>query len=305
MLRVLWSTLKRLVFNSGDSACALPPFTLTEETQNKLKKATVDMALELGVKGLMNVQFAIQGDEIYVLEVNPRASRTVPFVSKVTCVPLAKVATQVMLGKTLEDLGLKDFKPNLRHVGVKEAALPFSRFPGTDCILGPEMKSTGEVMGIDKDFAIAFAKAEFGVGMKLPTSGTAFISVMDSDKEMLLPLAENLLKLGFKLIATRGTHRALSEKNIEATEIKKLSVGSPNVVDMIINEEVDILINTPSGKNPHKDEIKIRSIATERGLPLITTMRAAQMLCKAIEAHKNGLTMNVKSMQEYHAEMEK
>ena len=291
--------------HSGDSACALPPFTLTEETQNRLKKATVDMALELGVKGLMNVQFAIQGDEIYVLEVNPRASRTVPFVSKVTCVPLAKVATQVMLGKTLADLGLKDFKPNLKHVGVKEAALPFNRFPGTDCVLGPEMKSTGEVMGIDTDFAIAFAKAEFGVGMKLPTSGTAFISVMDSDKEMLPPLAQDLIKLGFKLIATRGTHRALSENNIEATEIKKLSVGSPNVVDMMINEKVDILINTPSGKNPHKDEVKIRSIATERGLPLITTMRAAQMLCRAIEAHKNGLTMNVKSMQEYHAEIEK
>ena len=290
--------------HSGDSACALPPFTLSPEIQQRLTKATVDMALELGVKGLMNVQFAVQGEDIYILEVNPRASRTVPFVSKVTGIPLAKIATQVMLGKTLIDLKLKDFKPDLKHVGVKEAALPFNRFPGTDCVLGPEMKSTGEVMGIDKDIAIAFAKAEQGVGMHIPSSGTAFLSVMDADKDMLPAVARELIALDFKLLATRGTHRALAENNIESTEIRKLSVGSPNIVDKMINEGVDIIINTPSGKNPHKDEIRIRTIATERGVPLITTMRAAKMLCKAIAANKEGLTMNVKPMQEYHAEME-
>ncbi len=289
--------------HSGDSACALPPFTLSAEIQNRLSQAAIDMALELGVKGLMNVQFAIQGDEIYILEVNPRASRTVPFVSKVTGVPLAKIATQVMLGKSLQELGLVGFKPELKHVGVKEAALPFSRFPGTDCVLGPEMKSTGEVMGIDKEFAVAFAKAEFGVGMKMPTSGTAFLSVMDTDKEFLAEIARELISLDFKIYATRGTNRILAEANIESTEIKKLSEGSPNVVDMMINENVDILVNTPSGKNPHKDEVRIRTIATERGLPLITTMRAAKMLCKAIEANKKGLTMNVRPLQEYHADM--
>ncbi len=289
--------------HSGDSACALPPFTLSDAIQNRLKKATVDMALELGVKGLMNVQFAVQKDEIYILEVNPRASRTVPFVSKVTGIPLAKIATQVMLGHSLEELGLKDFKPELKHVGVKEAALPFSRFPGTDCVLGPEMKSTGEVMGIDTDIAIAFAKAEQGVGMRIPTSGTAFLSVMDSDKDMLPDVATSLINLGFKIIATRGTHRFLKEHEIEATEIKKISVGSPNIIDMIINESVDIIINTPSGKNPHKDEVRIRTVATERGIPLITTIRAAKMLCKAIDASQKGNTMNVKPLQEYHAEM--
>ena len=289
--------------HSGDSACALPPFTLSENIKNRLTKATTDMALELGVKGLMNVQFAIKSDEIFVLEVNPRASRTVPFVSKVTGVPLAKVATQVMLGKSIEELGLKDFTPNLKHVGVKEAALPFSRFPGTDCVLGPEMKSTGEVMGIDKDIAIAFAKAQYGVGMSIPTSGKAFLSVMDSDKDTLPEIATSLINLGFEVVATRGTHRALAELGIKSTEIKKVSIGSPNVIDMMINEDVDLLINTPSGKSPHKDEISIRTTAIERGVPLVTTIRAARMLTRAIQASKDGLIMNVKSMQEYHADM--
>ena len=289
--------------HSGDSACALPPFTLSPDIQDRLTRATIAMALKLGVKGLMNVQFAVQAESIYILEVNPRASRTVPFVSKVTGIPLAKIATQIMLGHTLKDLGLKDFKPELKHVGVKEAALPFSRFPGTDCVLGPEMKSTGEVMGIDKDIAIAFAKAQQGVGMRIPSSGTAFLSVMDADKDMLPDIAKSLIALDFKLLATRGTHRVLTENNIEATEIRKLSVGSPNIVDIMINEGVDIIINTPSGKNPQKDEVKIRTIATERGVPLITTIRAARMLCKAIAASKEGLTMNVKPLQEYHAEI--
>ena len=289
--------------HSGDSACALPPFTLSKDIRDRLTKATTDMALELKVKGLMNVQFAVKGEEIYVLEVNPRASRTVPFVSKVKGVPLAKIATKVMLGATLEDLGLKDYQPKLKHVGVKEAALPFSRFPGTDCVLGPEMKSTGEVMGIDTDIAVAFAKAQSGVGMNIPTSGTAFISVMDTDKEMLTEVAGKLADLGFKIIATRGTYRKLKEINIEAEEVRKVSIGHPNVIDKIINGTVNLLINTPSGKQPHEDEIKIRTTATERGIPLITTMRGASMLCEAIKASQQGLTMGVKTLQEYHAEV--
>ncbi len=290
--------------HSGDSACVLPPFSLSEKVITMLREAATGLALELGVKGLMNVQFAVKGEDLYVLEVNPRASRTVPFVSKVTGVPLANVATRVMLGETLAEIGLGDIYPELKHVGIKEAALPFSRFPGTDCVLGPEMKSTGEVMGIDKDIAIAFAKAQVGVGMVIPQGGTAFLSVMDADKDTLPEIASKLNSLGFNIAATRGTCRILEQHGITAKRIQKVSEGHPNVIDMMINKEVDLLINTPSGKNPHKDEVKIRTTAIERGVPLVTTTRAALMLCKAIDASKRG-KLSVKSLQEYHAEIGK
>ena len=288
--------------HSGDSACSLPPFSLSAAMIGRLEQSARDLALELGVLGLMNVQFAIKGDDLYVLEVNPRASRTVPFVSKVTGVPLARMATKVMLGATLEGLGLKNFRPVLRHVGVKEAALPFSRFPGTDCVLGPEMKSTGEVMGIDNDIAIAFAKSQIGVGMKIPTGGTAFISVKDTDKEAVAEIGGQLRGLGFEIVATRGTCRILEEAGIETRQILKVSEGNPNVVDLAINGQVALIINTPSGKNPHKDEVRIRTTAVERNVPLVTTVRAARMLCRAIRAIREG-RLNVKTIQEYHAEV--
>lgn len=288
--------------HSGDSACSLPPFSLSREMIARLEQAARDMALELGVLGLMNVQFAIKGDDLYVLEVNPRASRTVPFVSKVTGVPLAKMATKVMLGATLEQLGLKGYRAVLKHVGVKEAALPFSRFPGTDCVLGPEMKSTGEVMGVDNDIAIAFAKAQIGVGMKIPHGGTAFISVKNTDKEAVVEIASLLREMGFDIVATRGTCRVLEEAGIEARQIFKVSEGNPNVVDMAINGQVALIINTPSGKNPHKDEVRIRTTAVERNVPLVTTVRAARMLCRAIKASHEG-RFTVKTLQEYHAEL--
>lgn len=283
--------------HSGDSACALPPFELPELIVQGLESAARSMALELGVQGLMNVQFAVRDGVIYVLEVNPRASRTVPFVSKVTGVPVARYATMVMLGKSLKELGLTQ-RPIVRHTGVKEAVLPFLRFPGVDCILGPEMKSTGEVMGIDRDFGLAFAKSQMGAGMDIPLAGTAFISVKNSDKKSLPEVAQNLKRLGFKLAATTGTFRCLQENNIEAALIRKVSDGRPNVVDWMINGQIQLVINTPSGKRTKQDEVSIRTMAMQRSIPLITTMRAAKALTHGIEALQKG-TLTVTSLQEY------
>ncbi len=283
--------------HSGDSACALPPFSLSPQVLQKMEEATVAMALELEVCGLMNVQFAIKEDQVFVLEVNPRASRTVPFVSKVTGVPVAKYATMVMLGKSLQELGLQR-RPVIKHTGIKEAVLPFLRFPGVDCVLGPEMKSTGEVMGIDRDFGLAFAKSQIGAGMDIPTQGTVFLSVKDTDKKGLPQVARNLLQLGFRLTATSGTHRYLKEHGIEAEFVKKVSEGHRNVVDLMIDGKVQLVINTPSGKRPKLDEISIRTTAMQRSIPLITTMRAAEALVRGIDALQKG-TLKVTTLQEY------
>ena len=287
--------------HSGDSACALPPFSLSEAVQKQLEESTRILALELGVLGLMNVQYAIREGEVFVLEVNPRASRTVPFVSKVTGVPVARMATMVMLGRTLKELGLVGYRPQYSHVGVKEAVLPFNRFPGVDCVLGPEMKSTGECMGIDRDFGLAFAKSQMGAGVRIPTSGKVFLSIMDADKPHLPDVAKRLSKLGFQLVATAGTCTYLRERGIAVEEIKKVSVGRPNIVDLMINGEVAIIINTPSGKTPRKDEISIRTTAMSRNVPLFTTIRAARALTQAIEAVQNaGGQVDVCPLQEYH-----
>ncbi|MBN1256612.1 MAG: carbamoyl-phosphate synthase large subunit [Planctomycetes bacterium] len=283
--------------HSGDSACALPPFSLSKKLIAQLEDATTKLALELGVCGLMNVQYAIKDETIYVLEVNPRASRTVPYVSKVTGVPVAKMATKVMLGKTLKELGLKK-RPAFSHIGVKEAVLPFNRFPGVDCVLGPEMKSTGEVMGIDDDFGLAYAKSQIGAGMKMPTQGVAFLSVKDVDKKFLPEIANHLQNLGFGIISTTGTHECLKEHGIASRLLKKVSEGRPNIVDLMIDGMVQLVINTPSGKNPKLDEISIRTTAMERSIPLVTTVRAAKAVCQGIEALQSG-TLKVKSLQEY------
>ena len=287
--------------HSGDSACCLPPYTLSATVVEELKRQTRMMAKELGVVGLMNVQFAIKGKEVFVLEVNPRDSRTVPFVSKAIGRPLAKLAAQVMAGKKLKDLGFTaEIVP--QYFSVKEAVLPFAKFYGVDIILGPEMKSTGEVMGTDVSFPRAYAKAEIAAGSALPLSGTVFISVKDKDKKSILEVARQLSDMGFELVATQGTAKTLSDHDIYSKPLRKVSEGSPNVVDLIRRGTIAFIINTPSGAKPRKDEIAIRSLAVSRGIPCITTIPGALASVKGIQAMKDG-GLGVKSLQEYHALM--
>ncbi len=286
--------------HSGDSACSLPPYSLSQALIDGLADATRKMALELNVKGLMNVQFAIKGDEIYILEVNPRASRTVPFVSKVTSVPLAKMATHIMLGKTLKDLGLTKM-PTFDYVGVKESVFPWTRFPGVDVVLGPEMKSTGEVMGIDKNFALAFAKSQIGAGGAVPLSGTAFISVKAHDHEGIAEIARGLHDLGFNLIATHGTAMAIRAAQVPVEVIQKISEGRPNIMDRMIDDRVHLIINSPSGKTPKQDEVSIRTGAISRDIPLVTTLAAARAYVEAIRERKHAVRMTVTPLQDFHA----
>ncbi|RJP77593.1 MAG: carbamoyl-phosphate synthase large subunit [Desulfobacteraceae bacterium] len=284
--------------HSGDSACILPPANVDQEILKEIAAATKAMAKELNVIGLMNVQYAIKGNQLYVIEVNPRASRTVPFVSKATGVPLAKLATKVMLGKSLQDLGLaKEVIP--LHVSVKEAVLPFDRFPDVDTLLGPEMKSTGEVMGIDRDFGSAFAKAQLGARQNLPVQGTVFISVHNHDKKLVLTVAEQFYHLGFRIMATHGTSRFLEENNIENVKINKVSIGRPHVVDAITNGEIQLIINTGAGDEPRNDGYLIRRAALKYSIPYTTTIAGAMAICKGITAMKK-MEMTVKTIQEYH-----
>ena len=283
--------------HSGDSVCTIPPITLTSEIVEELARQTKALAMELGVVGLMNVQYAIRGDTIYLLEVNPRASRTVPFVSKAIGVPLANIATKVILGKSLEELGFtQEVVPE--HMAVKAPVFPFARFPGTDAVLGPEMKSTGEVMGIDSSFGMAFAKSQQGAGHVLPMEGTVFISVRNSDKRDIIFIAKKLEDLGFDLVATEGTAAALAHNDVAVTALRKISVGRPNVLDLMKNQQVRLIINTVSGKHPRLDEIHIRTHAIANNIPLISTLSAAAAFVNGIEAlKKRGIS--VKSLQEY------
>ena len=285
--------------HSGDSACVIPAFTLSEKVLGILQSATKSMARELEVRGLMNVQFAIKEEEVYVLEVNPRASRTVPFVSKAIGVPLAKLAAKVMTGKSLHELGFtSEVLP--RHYSVKEAVFPFIRFPGIDITLGPEMKSTGEVMGIDEDLGLAYAKSQMAAQPSLPSGGNVFLSVKDSDKSSIVKLAKELIDLGFTIYATSGTASALTAAGLHAHRLFKLSEGRPHVLDMIKNEEIDLIINTPSGKTPRKDEVQIRSLAVARRIPILTTISGVEASIRAMRSLQlKGLT--VKTLQEYHA----
>jgi len=284
--------------HSGDSACILPPVNIDQKSIDELVAATKAMAAELHVIGLMNVQYAIKDGIVYVIEVNPRASRTIPFVSKATGVPLAKLATKVMLGRTLSELGFtKEIMTS--HVSVKEAVLPFSRFPDVDTLLGPEMKSTGEVMGIDKDFGSAFAKAQLGAGQNLPTEGAVFISVQDQDKHSVLSVARDLHHLGFTIITTHGTSRFLEKRGIPNTKINKVSIGRPNVVDAIKNDEIQLIINTGKGDEPRKDGYMIRRAALKYSIPYTTTIAGAHAICKGITAMKK-MEMTVKAIQEFY-----
>ncbi len=283
--------------HSGDSACALPPYSLSQDIVKQLKDKSKALAKALAVRGLMNVQYAIKDNEIYVIEVNPRASRTVPFVSKATGVPWAKIAAKVMAGKTLKELGVTE-QPDPKHVSVKEVVFPFTKFPGVDIILGPEMRSTGEVMGIDETFELAFAKSQIAAGTVLPTKGTVFISVRDSDKPAIIPIAKALAANGFELLASSGTYDALKAAGVAAKRVQKLSEGRPNIQDYIKNGQVHLIINTPTKKGPATDEGKIRSMAVLNKVPIVTTVTAASAVSRAIKALQTS-GWGVKPLQAY------
>jgi carbamoyl-phosphate synthase large subunit len=283
--------------HSGDSACILPPLTISAPLLELIEKQTKMLAAELNVVGLMNIQYAIKDAKLYVLEVNPRASRTVPFVSKAIGVPLAKLATKVMLGKTLPELGFtQTIKP--KHVSVKEAVFPFNRFPDVDILLGPEMKSTGEVMGIDHSFGLAFAKSQMAAGFKMPVKGTIFISVHDYHKDKIVPVAKSFQDMGFKIIATKGTARCLKDHGIEAELVFKVSEGRPHIVDYIKNGDVQMVINTSMGRKSSRDALHIRRGALIYNILYTTTIAGARALCEATAAIKNE-DWQVCSLQEY------
>jgi carbamoyl-phosphate synthase large subunit len=287
--------------HSGDSACCLPPHSLNAETVEAIKTQARALALELGVRGLMNVQFAVprDGRGIFILEVNPRASRTVPFVSKVTGMPLAKIAARIAVGRTLKEMGIREVTP--KHIAVKEAVFPFAKFAGVDTLLGPEMRSTGEVMGIDTSFAAAFGKSQIGAGTRLPMRGTAFISVQDSDKTNAVAVAKGLVELGFEVLATRGTHDFLKAQGIIVERINKVREGRPHCVDRILDGGIHLVINTTAGAQAIKDSFPIRRNALLKGIPYYTTMSAARAAVGAIAQLRAG-KMRVRSLQEYQAE---
>ncbi len=288
--------------HSGDSACAIPPRTIPKKHIDTINLYTKKIAIELNVVGLMNIQYAIVNDIVYILEANPRASRTVPFVSKVTGIQMARIATQMMLGKKLKDMGLKQKK--YTHVGVKEAVFPFKMFPEVDPTLGPEMKSTGEVLGIADTFGLAFFKSQEGAGQKLPAHGTVLISVKQKDKKEILAVAKYLQSVGFKILATDDTHKFLSANGVNSSFIKKVHEGRPNIVDAIHNKEINLIINTPIGKNSKYDDSYIRKAAIKYMIPYITTAAAAESVAEGIKAYlqkKKGMT--VKSLQEYHKDI--
>jgi len=285
--------------HSGDAACTLPPHSLGPDLVERMKDQALALARELGVVGLMNVQFAIQGKSIYVLEVNPRASRTVPFISKATGVPLAKIAALCMVGKTLAEQG-RTQDPEIRHVAVKESVFPFARFAGVDVILGPEMKSTGEVMGLSDNFPEAFAKSQLAAGVKLPApaAGKVFISVKDDDKPAVVDLAKRLRALGFELTATLGTHRYLAQKGVAAELVKKVTEGRPNVVDKIVDGRIALVINTTFGQQEIADSFSIRRESLMHGIPYYTTVQAARMAVGGLEAFLRA-ELQVRPLQEY------
>jgi carbamoyl-phosphate synthase large subunit len=284
--------------HSGDSSCALPTYLVKTEHLETMRRYTRTLAKALNVVGLMNVQYAIKDDVVYVLEVNPRASRTVPFVSKATGVPLAKVAARLMTGKKLADFDLADELP-VKNFFVKSPVFPFAKFPGVDTILGPEMKSTGEVMGVSDNFGQAYAKAQMSASVHLPRSGTAFISVNQHDKKNVIRIADRLHQLGFSLIATRGTATALEQSGIPVESVYKVNEGRPHIVDLIKSGKVDLILNTPLGKSSFFDERAIRRAAMQHGVPCITTLSGGAAVASGIAALQRN-KVDVLALQEYH-----
>jgi carbamoyl-phosphate synthase large subunit len=284
--------------HSGDAAMVLPPHTLSPRVISTIREHTHAMANELKVIGLMNVQYAVKGDLVYVLEVNPRASRTVPFVSKAIGVPLAKLAARIMAGKTLSELGFtKEIWP--KYWAVKESVFPFNRFHGQDILLSPEMRSTGEVMGLDADLGIAYAKSQMAAGGPLPMTGRVFISVSDAHKKEVVSVAKQFIELGFELIATNGTAGVLEKAGLKVQHIFKLAEGRPNALDLLKNREIQLVINTPTGQTPRADEVKIRTTAVYTGTPIMTTLSGAKAAALGIAALKKS-GYGVKTLQEYH-----
>ncbi len=284
--------------HSGDSACTIPPYSLSDEIVAEMERQAEALAHALQVRGLMNVQFAIKDDEVYLIEVNPRASRTVPFVAKAIGRPVAKIAARVMAGEPLSNFEPFDIRP--KHMAVKEAVFPFARFPGADPILSPEMKSTGEVMGIDSTFPAAFLKSQIGAGMHLPRSGTLFVSVKDSDKQVILPAVKTLLDQGFRVIATGGTQRYLAEQGLAVEPVNKVAEGRPHIVDAIVDGEVDLIFNTTEGWQSLLDSQSIRAGALERKVPYYTTASAALATARAIAEVSTG-ELEVRSLQDYYS----
>jgi carbamoyl-phosphate synthase large subunit len=286
--------------HSGDSSCVLPPWGIKPEHLDDMRRYTRELALALGVVGLMNIQFAISGDTVYVLEVNPRASRTVPFVSKATGVPLAKIAARLMIGRKLSEFNLPD-ELQVERFYIKTPVFPFVKFLGVDPILGPEMRSTGEVMGVAEGFGGAFLKAQLGAGTKLPSEGSVFISVNDQDKRALLELARQLHEMGFKLVATRGTQKRLEAAGVPCEFVYKVNEGRPNITDLVKSRQIDLIINTPLGKTSFYDERAIRRAAMHYSVPCVTTMTGATATVAAIRALREE-QLEVRSLQDYHAQ---
>ena len=284
--------------HSGDSACVLPSINLKPKVLEQVKKNTKALARELNVVGLMNIQYAVKDDTVYVIEVNPRASRTVPFVSKATGIPLAKMATKVIMGMSLKELGFtQEVVP--AYISCKEAVLPFNRFPGVDTVLGPEMKSTGEVMGIDTSFGLAYAKSQMAAGQTLPVSGTVFLSVRNEDKQPLLEPATLFHDMGFNIVATQGTSEFLLDHGIPNRKVNKVREGRPHVVDLIINGGVDLVVNTTSNKKEISESRSIRQTTLQFRVPYTTTIAAAKASALAVKAMIDG-EIGVKTIQEYH-----
>ncbi len=297
-VQVIGSHIERAGVHSGDSACSIPSRTIKPEHLKTIEQYTAKIAKELKVIGLINIQYAICDDKVYILEANPRASRTVPFVSKVAGIPIARIATQLMLGKKIKDFPeLKTKKRN--YVGVKEAVFPFNMFPEVDPVLGPEMKATGEVMGIGKSFGVAFAKAQEAAGSTLPSEGNVLLTVADKDKKELVPIAKRLASLGFMLYATGNTQKYLQDKGVEAVHINKLQEGRPNITDAIKNRQLSLIINTPSGRRGKRDDGYIRMMAIQYKIPYITTMAAAKASAEGIEDIKKEKAEPA-ALQEYH-----
>jgi carbamoyl-phosphate synthase large subunit len=286
--------------HSGDSACTLPSLSLSKSALDRIRTWTIQLAKALKVIGLMNIQFAVQGEQVYIIEANPRASRTVPFVSKAIGHPLAKIAARLMSGKTLAELGLTEEKiPS--HISVKEAVLPFEKFPGTDTILGPEMRSTGEAMGIDQDFGRAYAKAQLSANQKIPLSGTVFVTMSDRDKRAIIPVVKDLIEMGFKAIATNGTRAVLQEAGLDVDLVYKLHEGRPNVLDWVKNNQVHLILNTPSGEEAQADGRLIRRSALTYKIPIVTTIAGAKATAAAIRALQSD-PLDVKAIQDYHSQ---
>jgi carbamoyl-phosphate synthase large subunit len=284
--------------HSGDSACALPPHSLSAPIVAEIERQTTALATALKVKGLMNVQFAVKGEEVYLIEVNPRASRTVPFVAKATGRPIAKIAARVMAGEALA--GFDPIDRDLGYVAVKEPVFPFARFPGSDPQLGPEMRSTGEVMGIDTDFDAAFSKALLAAGIKIPKAGTVFVSVKDNDKAHIVPAVEAMVELGFKVIATDGTAAFLREAGLPVEAVNKVAQGRPHIVDKLTDGDVQLVFNTTEGWQSLKDSQSIRATALQRKVPYFTTAAASLAVARSLGALR-GRALEVRSLQSYYS----